>query len=170
MVDHFGTAGMTRAAKIARSAHLPVIADFERSEGPDFRELLGLPDHLVLSQSFACKLTGMADPSEIAAKLWNQDRAIVVITGGADGSWYRSREDGPEVQHQPAFPVHAIDTTGCGDVFRGAYVSALIRQVATPQRVRFASAAAALKATRFGPQAGIPTREAVEALLTQQQG
>jgi sugar/nucleoside kinase (ribokinase family) len=58
-----------------------------------------------------------------------------------------------------------VDTTGCGDVFHGAYASALARGLSLAERVRFAAAAAALKATRPGGQAGIPTRPEVEAFL-----
>jgi sulfofructose kinase len=61
--------------------------------------------------------------------------------------------------------VKVADTTGCGDVFHGAYAAALARGLDLPARVRFAAAAAALKATRHGGQAGIPTRQATEAFL-----
>ena len=69
------------------------------------------------------------------------------------------------VQHYPAFKVKAIDTTGCGDVFHGAYAVALARGQDLTERIRFASATAALKATRHGGQAGIPTRRQVEKFL-----
>jgi sulfofructose kinase len=62
--------------------------------------------------------------------------------------------------------VRAVDTTGCGDVFHGAYAAALARGDELGQRIRFAAAAAALKATRPGGQAGIPTRAAVGAFLS----
>jgi len=58
-----------------------------------------------------------------------------------------------------------VDTTGCGDVFHGAYAAALARGLEVAASTRFASAAAALKATKYGGQAGIPTRAAVEAFL-----
>lgn len=57
-----------------------------------------------------------------------------------------------------------VDTTGCGDVFHGAYAAAFTRGLPAQARIRYA-AAAALKATRPGPQSGIPTRAEVEALL-----
>ena len=57
--------------------------------------------------------------------------------------------------------MKAADTTGCGDVFHGAYAAALARGDALEQRVRFASAAAAVKAT----QAEIPRLAATLALL-----
>ncbi len=58
-----------------------------------------------------------------------------------------------------------MDTTGCGDVFHGAYAAGLARGLDLAERVRLASAAAAIKATRPGGQKGIPTRDEVEAFL-----
>ena len=158
-VDTFGLSGMTRAARIARGAQIPVVADFEREAGSGFRELLGLVDHLILSQSFAEIITGRSDPAVAARLLWTRERKVVVITCGAEGCWYLT--DGA-VKHEPAFKVKAVDTTGCGDVFHGAYAAMLARGLGLKERIRFASAAAALKATQPGGQAGIPTRPAVE--------
>jgi len=63
----------------------------------------------------------------------------VVATAGADGAWYG--EDEGDVRHQPAFAVEVVDTTGCGDVFHGAYASALARGLGLEERVRFSAAA-----------------------------
>lgn len=85
------------------------------------------------------------------------------MTCGANGCWYA---DDPGVAwHCPAFDVPVLDTTGCGDVFHGAYATALARGLALPDRVRFASAAAALAAGRVGGQEGAPRSTAVSALL-----
>jgi sulfofructose kinase len=58
-----------------------------------------------------------------------------------------------------------VDPTGCGDVFHGAYAATLAQGLDLVERIRWASAAAALKATRAGGQAGIPARTAVEEFL-----
>jgi sugar/nucleoside kinase (ribokinase family) len=168
-VDHFGVEGMIRAAQLARAAGVPVVADFESDMMPQFPELLALVDHLVLSQEFAAKLTGLTDPARAAQSLWTNDRSAVIITCGAEGCWCRGSENASLVRHYPAFAVQAVDTTGCGDVFHGAYAAALADGVDLHGRVRFASAAAGLKATRRGGQVGIPTRSAVEAFLRQHQ-
>ena len=62
LVDHFGVDGMIRAARIARGAGIPVLADFERDQVPRFDELLGLVDHLVLSRGFVRGRTGGERP------------------------------------------------------------------------------------------------------------
>ncbi len=164
-VDHFGVEGMLRAAGIARAAGIPVVADFETDEGPGFAELLAQVDHLIVSREFAERHTEASSPSNAVDRLWNADRKAVMVTCGSEGCWWRAEPGPDEVRHQPAFSVDVVDTTGCGDVFHGAYASALARGLAMEDRVRIATAAAALKATRRGGQAGLPTRFAVEALL-----
>jgi sugar/nucleoside kinase (ribokinase family) len=154
---------MTRAAKVARAAGVAVVADLERDEWPGFAGLLALVDHLIVSRDFAARLTGQADPAAAAEHLWRDDRQSVVVTCGEHGCWCRGRQ-GP-ARHFPAFRVAAVDTTGCGDVFHGAYAAALARGEGLDERVRFASAAAALKATAYGAQAGIPDRPAVARFL-----
>ena len=65
----------------------------------------------------------------------------------------------------PAPRVAARDTTGCGDVFHGAYAMALARGMNLVDRLRWASATAALKATQHGGQAGIPDAAEVKRFL-----
>ncbi len=165
-VDHFGAEGMIRAARIARESGIPVVADFESDEGPRFEELLGLADHLIVSQDFAAKLTGRSDPREAAARLGSSRRQVAAGTAGEEGCWYVSGSSG-EPSHQPAFRVPVADTTGCGDVFHGAYAAALAQGLPLQDRLRFAAAAAALKATKRGGQQGIPTKAAVEIFLAE---
>ena len=156
--------GAIRAARIAHEAGIPVVADFERSDAPQFSELLELIDHLVLSETFSCAVTGKAFVADAARALWNSQRKAVVVTCGPNGCWFLSaHHDAPE--HAPAFAVHPVDTTGCGDVFHGAYAAGLAFGMELRERIRFASAAAAIKATRRGAQQGAPTRVEVETFL-----
>jgi sulfofructose kinase len=164
-VDHFGMEGNIRAARIARRAGIPVVSDFENHEAPRFRELLELVDHPVFSNRIADALTGEERAGAAAEKLWTDNRQVVIVTCGADGLWFRARDGEHRATHVEAFDVDAIDTTGCGDVFHGAYAAALARGLRVQDRIRFASAAAALKATKRGGQAGIPGRAAVEKFL-----
>lgn len=164
-VDQYGIPGMIRASRIAREAGIPVVADLEDDSAPGFAELLGLVDHLILSRDFAARITGESEPATAARKLWKEDRAIVVITAGTKGCWYidETTQGGPA--HCPAFDVTAIDTTGCGDVFHGAYAAGLARGLSRPDLLRQAAAAAALKAAQVGGPAGIPNADAVNTFL-----
>ena len=90
-------------------------------------------------------------------RLWHGGRSVVVVTCGAEGCWAVDGPDDGSLRHQPAFSVAAVDTTGCGDVFHGAYASALARGADLDDRLTFASAAAALKAMRPGGRPASPT-------------
>jgi len=68
-------------------------------------------------------------------------------------------------KHHKAFKVNAVDTTGCGDVFHGAYAFGLARNMSLEERIRFASATAALKASGDAGLAGIPSYEKVRRFL-----
>ena len=164
LIDRFGLPGMKRAARIARASGVAVVADFENHRTPGLAGLLALADHLIVSEDFARAVTGARTPGAAAQKLWRQDRAAVVVTCGAKGCWFY--EGGPaKARHLPAFRVRVVDTTGCGDVFHGAYAAALARGLPFVERLRVATATAALKATQTGGQQGIPRWRVVANFL-----
>ena len=53
--------------------------------------------------------------------------------------------------------MKTVDTTGAGDIFRGAFIYALLRGDAPREILRFANAAAALSCTRMGAMSSVPT-------------
>jgi ribokinase len=62
-------------------------------------------------------------------------------------------------------PVKAVDTTGAGDVFAGAFAVALLERRGLLDAVRFAVAAAHVSVTRYGAQASYPDRIEIEEML-----
>jgi ribokinase len=58
--------------------------------------------------------------------------------------------------------VVSVDRTGAGDAFAGGLAAGLASGMVLEPAARFAHAAAALKTTRFGAQAGLPRRAEVE--------
>ena len=160
-IDQWGMAGNLRAARVARLAGGAVVADLEDAGSPLFREVLDLVDHLVLGEKFAREITGERDAAGAAQALWRADRAAVIVTCGARGCWSVSAERGRTAAHHPALVVKATDTTGCGDVFHGAYAASLAQGATLEARIRFAAAAAALKAR----QGEIPRLAEVQKFL-----
>ncbi|HVM49027.1 MAG TPA: PfkB family carbohydrate kinase [Candidatus Acidoferrum sp.] len=165
LVDHLGVPGMIRAARIARRAGIAVVSDVESDRHPETRQLLDLVDHLIVSQEFAARLTGAASAQEAVRKLMRPDREVAAVTCGAKGCWFLAR-GWSAPRRQPAFRVEVMDTTGCGDVFHGAYAFGLVKGMPVEERMRLASATAALKATRPGGQAGIPSLSRVRRFLS----
>jgi sulfofructose kinase len=74
---------------------------------------------------------------------------------------------GDAIAHEPAFSVEALDTLGAGDTWHGAFALGLAEGMGEHAAIRFASAAAALKCTRFGGREGMPRREEVERRLAE---
>jgi sugar/nucleoside kinase (ribokinase family) len=72
-----------------------------------------------------------------------------------------------DLHEAAAFPVPAVDTTGAGDVFRGALIYSLLRGDRPDVMLRFANAAAALSCTREGAIGGIPSLGEIEGLLAE---
>jgi sulfofructose kinase len=168
LVDHVRVPASVRAATVAHEARIPVVGDLERSDHPGFADLLALVDHLVVPLSFGARLTGVSDPTGILAALRSPGRTTV-LTAGSDGAWYQGPGPVDAPVHRAAFGVVAVDTTGCGDAFHGAYAAGLAFGLDLPGRVRLASAVAALAATRLGGQAGLPDRRTVDAFLAARQ-
>lgn len=163
-LDQYGMTGNLRAAKMANEAGVPVVADIEATDAPKLDQLLPMIGHLIVSKDIASQLSGQSDPIAAVRRLWAPHRQAVVVTCGDQGSWHITSADHSPI-HQPAFKINVVDTTGCGDVFHGAYAFALARGYSIAERVRLASAAAAIKATRPGGQSGAPNLQSVHEFL-----
>jgi ribokinase len=74
---------------------------------------------------------------------------------------------GKQIDSHPAFSVSAIDTTAAGDAFNGAFAVALMGGKSPLESGRFAAAAAAISATRYGAQDSMPDMHDVQILLEQ---
>ena len=71
-VDHSCVTTMHRAARVARAAEIPVVADLESGEDPRFAQLLAEIDHLVLPRHFALQVSGEKEPRAAAAALYSR--------------------------------------------------------------------------------------------------
>ncbi len=166
LVDHTVAGAAIHAAGLARAQGVPVVADLERAGFPEQDEFLGSLDHLILSLEWARTLSGEEDPGACAeALLGRGPRRAVVVTTGAEGCVYALPGQVPV--RVPALRVPVVDTTGCGDVFHGAYAACLAWGGDVPAAVRLATVAAGLKTRLAGGRAGIPTRAEVDPYLTQ---
>jgi sulfofructose kinase len=154
--------GAAAGLRAARAAGLPGVLDAERPVR-EAADAVRLATHLAFSRTGLEDWTGGVDIEAGLAAVAAETGAFVCVTNGAAGVFWRS---GAETGHVPAYPVAAVDTLGAGDVWHGAFALALAEGRDEIAAIRFASAAAALKCTRFGGRAGIPTRAEVEALLS----
>jgi sugar/nucleoside kinase (ribokinase family) len=99
---------------------------------------------------------------QVALEQLSGKRDNVVITMGDQGLlWAKDGKSGS----LDAFKVNAIDSTGAGDAFHGAFAFGIARGMGWHELLRFASAAGALTCTRLGARAGLPIAPEVAALM-----
>ena len=109
-------------------------------------------------------LTGIHDPVAALQALRRENDGVLCVTLGAQGA---VALEGDRLLHVPAFSVNAVDTTGAGDVFRGAFIFAYLQGWPLEPAMRFANAAAAVSCTRLGAIASVPSRNEAERFLEQ---
>jgi len=126
-------------------------------------ELSPVVDYLVSSAKFARDFTGASDPKLALVKLSEISRYVVITLGHEGLLWKRGDDSGS----RPAFRIGAVDTTGAGDVFHGAFTLGVTRGMAWEDLLTYASAAAALCCTRIGARVGVPTSKEVDGFLRQ---
>jgi len=166
-IDNTQPAAALKAARIARSAGVPVTMDLEFG-GRRADEFLAVGDYIIVPLAFVRRRYGAERPEEGARALFEETAPkgakAAVVTAGVGGSF--AVWDGGSA-HQPAYraPV-VVDTTGCGDVFHGAFALGLARGWEIRRILRFSSAVAALKCRTLGGRAGIPTEAEVQAFLS----
>jgi sugar/nucleoside kinase (ribokinase family) len=114
-------------------------------------------DYFMPSIEEARDLSGRQAPQDCAAFFLDKGTACCVFTLGAEGAYY-AHCDGARL-HVPAYKIHVVDTTGCGDAFDAGFIAALHHRMDPETAIRFAQAAAALVATGLGSDAGIVSFE-----------
>ena len=107
-------------------------------------------------------LLGLTDADAIADYYLGLGPRVVALKLGAGGAYLVTAEQRLRI---PAHPVEAVDATGAGDAFCGAFLARTLAGDGPEAAARYANAAAALKCTGYGAVAPIPRPEAVRALL-----
>lgn len=136
----------------ARQANIPTVLDAgSLHEGT--LALMNRVDYMVCSEKFALQYAG--DERTALSRLAELAPAVVITLGERGLIWQRGNEQGA----LPAYPVAAVDTTGAGDAFHGAFAAALAAGMDWQTLLRYASAAGALCCTQMGARLGLPGRE-----------
>lgn len=161
-VDDVDELAAIRSARMAAARGLIVTSDLDRvtTHTP---ELIGSVSIPIFAEHVPPTLTGERDPERALRKLRREHSGLLCVTLGTAGSMAL---DGDRLIHVPAFKVHAVDTTGAGDVFRAGFVYGLLAGWPTLDVLKFANAAAAVSCTRLGAMGSAPTLADVELMLT----
>lgn len=133
------------------------------------RLLAGKVDYLICSQDFAFQYTGIEvniqNPDtwkKTYIKLKNLHKKQIVVTLGDKGLLY---EQDHQIAHMPAFLVTAIDSTGAGDIFHGAFAYCMKKGYALVDALKISSAASAISVQTVGGQPSIPSKMVVNEFL-----
>lgn len=154
--------GTLAALGLARAAGIPGVLDGDRR--PPHPDILAAASHVAFSAQALSEVAGEENPRDGLAKLAQEADNWLAVTLGREGVLFI--ENGA-VAHIPAFTVEVVDTLGAGDVWHGAFALALAERKSEREAIRFASAVAAIKCTRFGGRAGSPRRDEVERFLAE---
>jgi sugar/nucleoside kinase (ribokinase family) len=132
------------------------------------RNLAERVDYLVSSERFARQvagLSGLETPERqqaAIATLYRVNRHPVVITLGERGLIHGTPD---RIEHVAAFPAKAVDTTGAGDIFHGAFAYGVLTGLPWLETLGLASAAAAISVSVCGGRPSIPSLAQVEEML-----
>jgi len=149
---------------LARAAGTVVAIDVEAAMAPragDIERLLGQAAVVFMNAATYRRLFGREPEPGHLRGLLAHGPALMVVTCGAAGALAATRD---EAASQPAFRVDAVDSTGAGDCFNGAFLTALFEGRQLADCLRFACAAASFAVARLGAREGIPSRAQVDAL------
>jgi ribokinase len=164
LLDDLEVEAAIEAATRARLATVPIVLD-AGSLRPGMRELVALCDFVVTSKEFGKQFTGETDPVDAARRIHDETGRVSVITVGAEGAVCVHAGG---VLRQEGFGVRAIDTTGAGDVFHGAFVVGILKGWEIPKVLEFSCAVAAMKCRSLGGRPGIPTFVEAIAFLSRE--
>ena len=108
------------------------------------------------------KVTDEASADKAAQKLMEMGVENVVITLGKEGAYIKTKMECISIN---GLTVDAVDTTGAGDSFNGAFVTALAEDKDIFDAAKFANAAAALSVTKYGTAPAMPFRDEIDKVL-----
>lgn len=190
-IFHFGSLSLTHQP--ARDATLRAVQAAKRvgakiSYDPNYRAPLwphgsdaaaqmrrgaALADWVKISLEEAPLLTDETAPERAAGALLAGGAELAAVTLGADGAYVATRSTTVRL---PAFPVDAVDTTGAGDAFWGAFLFCILRAGSVPAQftarqledaARFANAAASLCVQKSGGIPAMPKQSDIQARLAE---
>lgn len=131
--------------------------------------LLEMVDYLIVNETELAFYAGQDDVSDDIATLIQQAQALrhhdaqtIIVTLGAKGMLCITADD---AMHIEGIAVKAIDTTGAGDCFTGAFAVAISEGKTLQDALKFANKAASISVQRLGASTSMPTRDEVEETL-----
>lgn len=126
---------------------------------PSTAELSYMVDYCVCSKDFAegvakrkIDLNNEISIHKILLLLEDTFKTNIIITLEEKGCIFRNKK---VIEIMPSIDVNAVDTTGAGDIFHGAFVYGLANDWDLPKILKFSNITAALSTTKIGSRYSI---------------
>ncbi len=117
-----------------------------------------LADFVLTNAEEGAQLTGLDETEAVADHYLALGPSVVVVKNGAEGALVATAEAQVTI---PGHKVEAVDASGAGDTFDGAFLTETLRGADPIAAARYANAAAGLSTTGYGAVTPIPDRAAV---------
>ena len=161
-LDPFFPGASEQAARWCRDTGTPYVT----VDVPPDSEIAQHAGVLVISEEYATREMGAADPQEVLAAYTQRSQGLVIATRGSEPLLYGRRDERPRT-YAP-FPVHVRDTTGAGDSFRAGIIYGMLNGQEDEELIRTGAAVAALVCERFPGVLNSPTEGELSEFLAQQ--
>jgi sulfofructose kinase len=149
----------------ARKEKVPTILDADLGAREALGGILKLTDYAIFCAPALREFASGGSNADRLQHVLSLGPRHAGVTLGGEGYLWREREENGRL---PGFSVSVTDTTGAGDAFHGAFALMVAEGRPTAECARVAAAVAALKCTRLGSRAGLPTRGELDAFLASQ--
>jgi sulfofructose kinase len=161
-IDGHDTSAATQAARWARAANIPVVADLDDLYS-GYEALLPNIDLLITSRDIPARLTNERNLQKSLPEVAKRYGCrLTAATLGQQGvlAW-----DGQQFHYVPAYRVDAVDTTGAGDTFHAGFIYGFLQGWPLQRQLEFACAAAALNCTAVGARGNIQSVSTIEQFM-----
>lgn len=128
-------------------------------------ELSKMVTYLVCSKEFAENVSEIkfnsdySNASDVYTKLETIFHNNIVVTLEAAGCLYKLKG---EIKIMPSIKLKAVDSTGAGDIFHGAFTYGIANNFDFEKVLKLSNIAGAISVSRIGTRVSIPTLEEME--------
>jgi sugar/nucleoside kinase (ribokinase family) len=150
-----------RAAEKVKQGGGIVVLDVDRPSS-GIEDLLRRSDVVITSPEFPTRLAGTDNLARALRSVARYGPWFAAATLGPGGAL--AYVHGKEYVVR-GYPVHAMDSTGAGDVFHAGCIYGLLKGWEIEATLRYAASASALKCRKVGGRPGIPTPEEALAFV-----
>lgn len=163
IIDSFELEAMEIILDAVQNTSIHTVLDLEHGDRDTIIRCLKRGTDIIMPWEAAREITGCSSPDIALARMAEWSEGNLLITDGIRGSW---AWNGGQIIHQPAFPVQAVDTTGCGDAYHGGYAVGLLEGWDLQVRMEYGAWIASQVATALGGRTHLPDRKMLASFDT----